>query len=431
MENREGEEAKASDAVPVNAPLSLGERLLAKSSKKTGISVSVHGIAISITNQSRAAGSAWKSDVRGAVTKSAEKAVDEASFPGLQAGTSDTKLLKDPFRSKNEETLTQTKDRWKTSRSLLDSDMMGENFLMPGMKGTYPLGYRNFIGRGTSENPPPPPSTPPPAPKVPKASTSTTATASPSPSGPKWRREAKKSSESTPLSTRTLSTDSLISPVVPNEVRVGKKTGKFQPRRSIDKGSGNSPAERTPDNTVTEQSHSYGHKFMGLGKRNENKTKAQEDHKKKTGQTTKECENADSSAAVEKDRIMTHNISSLTVVTPPQEQSENETPVTPKAKNKMKFRQNRTQWTPTSKMGSEQHSSQSKFTRAVQNASLSDSSDGEDAVEKITDRFSALGTDSGSSEFRGGQTNTHEERRKYRYRRKYYGQHHKGGESKV
>ncbi|GIX65390.1 Myb family DNA-binding domain-containing protein [Babesia caballi] len=180
MEDQTEGSAKAAESAAANTPLSLGERLRAKSTKKSGISVSVHGIAVSITNPVKTSGSAWKSDSRLTVAASPARTrpVDEVSFPGLKPGAEDSKNLKDPFKEEGEEAPKQPEVIWRGDQKGLARELLGDKFLMPGMKGTYPLGYRNFIGRGTDAVPPPPPSTPPPAPSAVQAAA-------------KWRREVR------------------------------------------------------------------------------------------------------------------------------------------------------------------------------------------------------------------------------------------------
>uniref|UniRef100_A0A3B0N2G1 Ms1orf2 protein, putative n=1 Tax=Theileria annulata TaxID=5874 RepID=A0A3B0N2G1_THEAN len=182
--------------------LSLGQRLLSKCLKKTGISVSVRGIAVNTTSQIKTAGSAWKSEVKyESNVESKTGTLDDVSFPDLLGSSnrdvsvnnriSETssvtndqdRLSKEPrstrykfkhrissvksvaspgFHSSRDSSYSNSLS-FRNSNSDDTDNILGTDFLMPGMKGNYPLGFTNFIGRGVESPPPPPPSVPYPA----------------------------------------------------------------------------------------------------------------------------------------------------------------------------------------------------------------------------------------------------------------------------
>ncbi|EKX74371.1 conserved hypothetical protein [Theileria equi strain WA] len=174
--------------------LSLGQKLLSKCVKRTGISVSVRGIAINTTSQIKTAGSAWKSEGRYDYNRDGRNSSFDVSFPDLLGSSNNVNKTPSQWNSdaisgsetatiSNSETGSRngfknygysrasSRDN-SSSRSFrnfppngkstsgLDNDILGDQFLMPGMKGTYPLGFTNFIGKGVESSPPPPPETP-------------------------------------------------------------------------------------------------------------------------------------------------------------------------------------------------------------------------------------------------------------------------------
>ncbi|EAN34296.1 hypothetical protein TpMuguga_01g01058 [Theileria parva strain Muguga] len=182
--------------------LSLGQRLLSKCLKKTGISVSVRGIAVNTTSQIKTAGSAWKSEAKyDSNVETKTGTLDDVSFPDLLGSSNrdvsvnnriseassvtndQDRLSKEPrstrykFKHRISSVKSVASPGFHSSRdssysnslsfrnsSNEDSDnILGTDFLMPGMKGNYPLGFTNFIGRGVESPPPPPPSVPYPA----------------------------------------------------------------------------------------------------------------------------------------------------------------------------------------------------------------------------------------------------------------------------
>ncbi|BAM39546.1 conserved hypothetical protein [Theileria orientalis strain Shintoku] len=181
--------------------LSLGQKLLSKCLKKTGISVSVRGIAVNTTSQIKVAGSAWKSEAKyDATSETKTGTLDDVSFPDLLGSsnrevsvnnqTSErSSVTNDNERSASKE---PRRNRYKVKHRLPivqavnntpyhpsrdgsysgssfsfknspfdeEEDIVGNDFLMPGMKGNYPLGFTNFIGKGVRSPPPPPPPLP-------------------------------------------------------------------------------------------------------------------------------------------------------------------------------------------------------------------------------------------------------------------------------
>ncbi|KAK1443253.1 hypothetical protein BgAZ_201290 [Babesia gibsoni] len=161
MQSKNSSDAKATEQSTPTTFFSLGQRLLARSVKKTGISVSVHGIAVNINSQSVTAGSAWKSDNRINSTNVISRAIDDESFPDLRkSGSMEPKKLKDNFKTEENSFEKASNDKQQGSGKTSSYEFTGEKYLMPGLKGSFALGYRNFIGRGTQSDPPPPP--PPP-----------------------------------------------------------------------------------------------------------------------------------------------------------------------------------------------------------------------------------------------------------------------------
>ncbi|ORM39654.1 Pre-mRNA-splicing factor CEF1 [Babesia sp. Xinjiang] len=227
MENNVPDDPKANDTLPVNAPLSLGERLLAKNTKKSG--------------------------------------------------ASDPKVRKNAAKNITNETNKQTNDNKKTSQSILDGDT-GEKFLIPGMKGTYPLGYKNFIGKGTSKNPPPPPDTPP---------TSSKNSNSKGLAGTRWRKEGRKQHYNSAPPTQKSSRDNLGKK--DEQMDIGNKTdeGKGWKSRSFEKGNNKG---FTPRGTTDGQGH---------GKKNNERSNKNDKDMQQQRRQYKEREYADSSATAE------------------------------------------------------------------------------------------------------------------------------------
>ncbi|KAK2197620.1 hypothetical protein BdWA1_000622 [Babesia duncani] len=153
---------------------SLGHTLLSKSVKKTGelkfplkspgISVRVHGIAYSTTSPARSVRSAWNSEWRNDVQNDQEHAVDDASFPDLSKSFNTSETSRKHAKPKEIQPVPDqlhsappppppnpTNKLNKLSRGL---DAVSSNFIMPGMLGTLPVGFVNFIGRGNAIPPP-------------------------------------------------------------------------------------------------------------------------------------------------------------------------------------------------------------------------------------------------------------------------------------
>ncbi|UKK00795.2 hypothetical protein MACK_000869 [Theileria orientalis] len=181
--------------------LSLGQKLLSKCLKKTGISVSVRGIAVNTTSQIKVAGSAWKSEAKyDSTSQTKTGTLDDVSFPDLLGSSNrdvsannqpserssvtndnDRPASKEPRRSRykvkhrlpivqavNNTPYHPSRDASYSGSSFSfkntpfdeEEDIVGNDFLMPGMKGNYPLGFTNFIGKGVRSPPPPPPPLP-------------------------------------------------------------------------------------------------------------------------------------------------------------------------------------------------------------------------------------------------------------------------------
>lgn len=84
--------------------------------------------------------------------------MDEASFPDLmQSGSMDTKRFKEILKQDGDAQHKSPDEKSLSSTTNLSYDYADDKFLMPGLKGTLAMGYRNFIGKGVSGTPPPPP----------------------------------------------------------------------------------------------------------------------------------------------------------------------------------------------------------------------------------------------------------------------------------
>eukprot|EP00371_Babesia_bovis_P000820 XP_001609467.1 hypothetical protein [Babesia bovis T2Bo] len=334
------------------APLSLGERLLNKSSKKT----------------------------------------DDGAFPGLQTGALDNPTARDTFTTDN-----TAKGKWQPTDVLLDTELMGENFLIPGMKGTYPMGYRNFIGRGVSETPPPPPTTPPPVQGAPKAQTTTS----------KWRKDLRKTSSMQSASTQMPNDTSMR--YDPTAEPTSKASTRFFNTAHMD-----NLIERPPGILDTEPTQKdIGTRLKGNSDKHVHSPAIRPKTPKSSDKHTSQ---------------VTERKSKRTPITPSKDMDHrdiksNELPVTPipfipsEPLATTKYKQGRTQ-RPQIDKSPKPTSLKAKFNRSVTNASISDKSDADDNINNLATRMNALKVDADIMELK--QENLQDDTKKYKPRRKTF-----------